>query len=83
MQLNYSIMHLELDAKLPNHACCMYFPDLNWMRRRFLFQEMVVPALWPHLLERADRLYNKSNGPERRANVVFCMLQKSTALFPL
>jgi len=80
--LNYSLMHLELDVTVPHHASCMYFPDLNWMRRRFLFEENVAPALWPFLLERANRLFEEPNGSQRRANIVFCILQKSTALFP-
>lgn len=83
LQLNYSIMRLDLDVAIPHHVSCMYFPDLNWMRRRFLFEAVVTSAaLWPLLLQRANQLINEINGAERRANVVFCILKKSTALFP-
>jgi len=82
LQLNYSIMRLDLDVAIPHHVSCMYLADLNWMRRRFLFEAVVAPALWPLLLQRANRLIKETNGAERRANIVFCILKKSTALFP-
>lgn len=95
---NTVIRSMACNPKLADYKTIRYYADLNWGGRGFLPQNQtrnntnknsnrgskkdvaIIPSsLWPTILSRTGRL---SKSRERRANVIYFLLQQGSPVFP-
>jgi len=82
MKENKVIRIISCDENLVDYKIIRYYADLNWGGRRFLTHNKcnISLSLWPKVLSRIGRL---SENRERRANVIYFLLIRGSAMFPV
>lgn len=92
MKENEVIRIIKCDQNLVDFKTIQYYADLNWGGRRFITQSKsngkdygeinpsIPLSLWPQIISRIGGL---SEDCERRANVVYYLLQRGSAVFPV
>jgi len=91
MKENTVIRNMNCDRKLRHYKTIRYYADLNWGGRRFIRKNkkkdldgdgfaLIPPSLWPSVLSRVEGL---SENCERRADVIYFLLQRGSAVFPI
>jgi len=90
MKKNTVIRNINCDENLGDYKTIRYYADLNWGGRRFIIKNKknkqggddiaLIPSLWPIILSRVGGL---SENYERRADVIYFLLQRGSAIFPI
>ena len=92
MKENTVIRIIQCDQHLADLETIQFYADLNWVGRRFLTlnnssshdNDEVISSislpLWSKVFPRIGRL---TKNPERQANVMYFLLQRGSAMFPV
>ncbi len=78
----------EIQGTTPPWKTIRFYADLNWSGRRYLdrqnLPQSLSPGLWALVLSRTSQvLFEKSDGKERQADVLFTLLRLGGILFSM